>query len=122
MMQRLKTYQNDYGDTATGRQWVEEHDIFGYIGRSTGTNKVPLLIPKATSIGGGHILDHCIIKIRESKGKMVLYQHPKFTPLVIEIREGSTLPGYTCETWVNGECYGRHKTLAEAQRLKTRLS
>jgi len=34
------------GDTQTGRDWMEENDVVGRIGRSTGQMKVPLLIPK----------------------------------------------------------------------------
>lgn len=68
----------DYGDTETGRSWGEVYDITGYVGRSTGKYKVPLLIYNSRSIGGGSILDHCIIRIREARGKKVLYQHPKY--------------------------------------------
>ena len=32
------------GDTSTGEPWLEEHDVVGRIGRSTGSLKVPLLI------------------------------------------------------------------------------
>ena len=32
------------GDTRSGEPWLEEHDVVGRIGRSTGTLKVPLLI------------------------------------------------------------------------------
>jgi hypothetical protein len=65
-----------YGDTATGKDWNEEHDTIGYIGRSTGNIKIPLLIKNNTSTGGGAILDHCIVKITE--GQKVLYIHPSY--------------------------------------------
>lgn len=68
----------DYGDVETGRSWKEEFDVTGYVGRSTGTSKIPLLVYNSRSFGGGSILDHCIIKISLSKGKKVLYQHPKY--------------------------------------------
>lgn len=68
----------DYGDAETGESWGDLHDIYGYVGRSTGNIKIPLLVYNSRSIGGGHILDHCIIQIKESKGGKILYQHPSY--------------------------------------------
>lgn len=67
-----------YGDTGTGKDWLEEFDIAGYVGRSVGPVKVPLLIANRRSMGGGAILDHCIVRIRASAGGRVLYQHPAY--------------------------------------------
>lgn len=67
----------DYGDTQTGKSWNEEYDIKGYIGRSTGQIKIPLLVYNKRSRGGGGLLDHCIIKISTTNGGAVLYKHPK---------------------------------------------
>jgi len=64
----------DYGNTTTGESWGEVYDITGTIGRSAGNTKIPILLHNARSIGGGAILDHCIISIKESKGKRILYQ------------------------------------------------
>jgi hypothetical protein len=64
----------DYGDVKTGKSWNEIFDVTGRIGRSTGSIKIPLLIHNRRSMGGGAILDNCIIGIKESKGKRVLYQ------------------------------------------------
>ena len=66
------------GDPADGRDWLEENDINGYVGRSMGPVKVPLLIANRRSLGGGAILDHCIVRIRKSAGGQVLYQHPSY--------------------------------------------
>lgn len=63
----------DYGDVKTKVSWNEEFDIMGYIGRSNGSIKVPLLIHNSRSLGGGCILTDCILSIKESKGKRVLY-------------------------------------------------
>ena len=68
----------DYGDVETG-SWQEEFDVTGYVGRSFGGKyNVPLLVHNARSMGGGAMLDHCIVKISTSKGKKVLYKHPKY--------------------------------------------
>ena len=47
--------------------WLEEYDIMGYIGRSTGTKKIPLLLNNKKSIGGGGILTQCIQQITINK-------------------------------------------------------
>lgn len=64
-----------YGDAETGQSWHDEFDVVGHIGRSTGTIKIPLLVPVGDS-GGPGLLDHCIIRIDSRKG--TLYQHKKF--------------------------------------------
>ena len=64
----------DYGDVKTGKSWGEEYDITGYVGRSTGEIKIPLLVYNARSLGGGGILDHCIIGIYTARGKKQLYK------------------------------------------------
>jgi hypothetical protein len=65
-----------WGDTKTGKDYGDVYDVSGTVGRSTGTQKIPLLIHNSRSLGGGAILDNCIVKITESSGtKKVLYQH-----------------------------------------------
>ena len=65
----------DYGDTDTGISWGEVNDITGYIGRSTGENKVLLLVYNSRSFGGGCIMTDKILTIRESKGKKLIYSY-----------------------------------------------
>ncbi len=64
------------GDTTTGKDWCEVYDTIGYIGRSTGTVKIPLLVHSSRSLGGGAILDHCIVKI--TIDKRTVYQHQNY--------------------------------------------
>lgn len=64
------------GDTDTGKDCFECYDTIGYIGRSTGTIKIPLMVATSRSLGGGAILDHCIVKITINKN--VVYKHPKY--------------------------------------------
>jgi len=68
-----------YGDTDTGRDWMDRYDVKGTIGRSTGRVKIPLLIANVRSRGGPGILDHCIVKITTTrKPKQVLFVHPSY--------------------------------------------
>jgi hypothetical protein len=102
-----------FGDTKTGRDWNEEHDVIGYIGRSTGKVKIPLLINNARSSGGGAILDHRIVKIME--GNRVRYQHPKY-----KIGDFSALPsktkGYYTDVFIDGVLVARFKKPGQAGR------
>lgn len=70
----------DFGDAETGQSWGETYDIAGYIGRSTGIEKIPLLTNNKRSLGGPALLDHCIVKISMAKGGQVLWQHPNYQP------------------------------------------
>lgn len=71
-----------YGDTETGRDWGDTIDQCGYIGRSTGSIKVPLIIKKINSFGGGAILDNCIIKVEQKhhgdKVYTEVYKHSNY--------------------------------------------
>ncbi|NTU69222.1 hypothetical protein HGB13_00110 [bacterium] len=64
----------DYGDVKTGKSWGEDCDIIGYIGRSTGEIKIPLLVYNKRCYGGGGLLDNCIIGVKTSRGKKQLYK------------------------------------------------
>ena len=81
--------QIHYGDKNTGVDWGDANyphpkyndgsTVSGTIGRSTGTQKIPLIIKSRRSMGGEGLLDSSIVKIRHSgKGGAVLYQHPKY--------------------------------------------
>jgi len=70
-----------------GRDWLEEWDVAGYVGRSIGPVKVPLLVANRRSLGGGAILDHAIVRIRTSSGGRVLWQHPAYHHGSLEIRQ-----------------------------------
>lgn len=92
-----------------GKSWNEENDICGYIGRSTGQVKIPLLVNNSRSLGGGALMDGCIIKMVETKTNKVLYQHPDFCQSLF------TTNG--CEVFSDGELYGKCKSEGSAQRL-----
>lgn len=79
-----------YGNVDTGEDWNEEYSTFGYIGRSMGTEKIPLLIANTRSYGGPAILTNCIVKITFASGGHVIWEHPKYfcNPLTIRPTTG----------------------------------
>lgn len=107
---RLRLY---YGDTETGRCWMEEYDTIGYIGRSTGQIKIPLLIKNSRSLGGGAILDHCIIKI--TVGGVTLYEHPLFNMPAVTVNNDYS--GHGWQVLIDGKVYANCKTKKQAERL-----
>jgi len=111
------------GDILTGKSWNEENDITGYIGLCKGKSALfPILLNNAHSIGGGEIMTDSILQIKESKGSRIIYQSKNFIPSIIEIKNGSDIPEYTHEVWVNNELYSRHKSLKSAEILKRKIS
>jgi len=63
----------DYGDTETKQSWNEQFDITGYIGKTTGTKPMLILVYNNRSSGGGLISTNKILTIKESKGKKLIY-------------------------------------------------
>lgn len=111
------------GDISTGKSWNEENDITGYIGLCRGKSALfPILLNNASSTGGGEIMTDNILQIKESKGSRIIYQSKNFIPSIIEIKNGSDIPEYTHELWVNNELYSRHKSLKSAEMLKRKIS
>lgn len=68
-----------YGDTITGEAWLEEYEVTGKIGRSSGEVKIPLLIKNSRSLGGGALLDSAIVRIDNIATRRTLYKHPQFS-------------------------------------------
>lgn len=91
-----------YGDTATGRCWMEENDVVGEIGRSTGPMQIPLLIEPGAN-GGGGVLDRCIVRIIDADSRAELYRIKGYFLPDIEIRPADptlTIQGYSHGCWV----------------------
>lgn len=97
-----------YGDVGTGLAWMEEHEVCGAVGRSTGITKVPLLIARKDGAGGPAMLDHCIVRIDYTDTKKTAYRHPKLDIGTFRIAP-STATGYTDEVYVLQR--GRPETL-----------
>ncbi|MHB8742819.1 MAG: hypothetical protein ACYC9L_06790 [Sulfuricaulis sp.] len=66
------------GDAITGRDWGEEHDTIGTVGRSTGPLRVPLLVADSFDAGGGAILDHCVVRVIDVQRGWDVYRHPAY--------------------------------------------
>jgi len=73
------------GDTSTGEPWLEEHDVIGRIGRSTGSLKVPLLI-EAGECGGTAILCVCLLAIIDWGSGEFLYRHAAYREADLSIQ------------------------------------
>lgn len=114
---RVKFY---WGDQQTGKCWFETFDITGRVGISTGRIKIPLLIRTSRSLGGGAILDDCIVKLMETETKKVLYQHPLYVEPTITIAPSND-PQFTHNVILNGETVGYHKSLRSAKKLVRQL-
>jgi hypothetical protein len=61
----------EQGDKATRTDWGDSQE--GYIGRSGGKIKIPIVLFSARSIGGPAILEQCIIRVKTTKGKRLLW-------------------------------------------------
>ena len=116
---------NDRGKL--GRDWLEEFESYGYVGRSMGPIKVPLIVANRRSLGGGALLDHCNIRIRQSASGRVLYQHPAYHFGTMETRlkaEPVTLPGgrvLTVDVLRDGELHAAFENVAQARRWVQKL-
>lgn len=67
-----------WGDTETGRDWIDSYNVRGHIGRSTGSIMIPLLIHNSRSLGGGALFTDNIVRIKTTKGGKELYRHPTY--------------------------------------------
>ena len=104
-----------------GQSWHDEYGVCGTIGRSTGREPIPLLIQRAGSMGGGAILDGCIVRILE-EGREV-YRHPgyKLPAIIIEDErmtraDGAKVPSLPIIAFVDGKEHARFKTEKQAIR------
>lgn len=102
-----------YGDTKTGQSWHDEWDVVGIIGRSTGSIKIPLLVPEGEH-GGSGLLDHCIIRIDSMHSTR--YQHKKFRVGEMSLTKGKEKT-FPWEVFIDGVLHARCKKNTEATKL-----
>jgi hypothetical protein len=103
-----------YGDTDTGKVWLEEHDVYGRIGRSTGFLKIPLMIV-GNSSGGCGLLDACIVRIVDGESKREVYRHPKYQEPKFEIHRELVSQGYVAAVYVDGALHAQFKKPGQAE-------
>ena len=113
-----------YGDTKTGRDWLEEYDVEGRIGRSMGPVKVPLLLHNSRSMGGGAMLDHCIVRIIRTGDHCVLYSIRNYQrgEMAVHRCRLKSAPDLRVAVRVDGETHARFKTRAQAEQWVKRMS
>lgn len=107
--------------------YIDEYERFGYVGRSTGRYRVPLLVYNERSTGGPQLSTNEIVRIRTSKGRELLWQLPDFVTPKVEVvtvdRTGQSLPPeYTHSVLINGEVWGNCCSLREANNLAKKMS
>lgn len=110
----------NYGNTETGKSWFEVYDTIGTIGRSTGINKIPLLIKTTRSIGGGEISVNSILKITDLTTNRVIYVHERFQPSKIDIviEEGMEFP---YKIFVDDKLFTKHRTKQSAKMMYNKI-
>lgn len=108
--QRIRVF---YGDPKTGRPWYDEWDTMGYVGRSTGQNKIPLLVNNKRSWGGGGILDDRILCI--TVDRQVVYKNPKYKLGKFTVKP-SGVSQYPWGVFIDGKNYANFKTKEKAEK------
>ena len=92
-----------------GTEWAEEYGVTGFVGRSTGTVKIPLLLHTRLSHGGPGILDRCIVRLLVD-GREV-YRHPTYKPVKWTIDTGRA------HVLSDGTLHAKCRNLTAAYRL-----
>lgn len=100
------------GNTESGECWMEEFDVVGRIGRSTGPLKVPLLVEAGES-GGGAILTACILRIMDTRTQSDLYRHAKYQVPEFDIRQAPQAK--RVEVLCKGEVHARFDSKQDAE-------
>ena len=65
-----------YGDPKTGRDSEQEYDVTGYVSRSTGPVKIPILLASNRSMSGPEIDTAYIVRLLV--GGRDVYVHPRY--------------------------------------------
>lgn len=108
------------GDMNTGQDWMDDFDTCGFVSRSTGPIKIPILLANRRSMGGGGILTHCIVKLvvngggRKRTWQSTVYQKPEL--LAIYSDDGKDNGLWVVRKLPGKEIVARFKTAAKARR------
>jgi hypothetical protein len=101
------------GDTQTGRDWCEENDVVGTIGRSTGSMKVPLLLPFGDCFGGA-ILTASVIRIMDVESNKDVWRTGSYQLPDLQIQPCKDSPGYAWEVVRDAQVQARFKQIIDA--------
>lgn len=74
-----------YGDHESGRDWMEENDVVGFVGRSTGSVRVPLLVAPRED-GGPALLTECIVRLMDGRSGRELYRTANYVLPALTMR------------------------------------
>lgn len=93
----------DLGDPKTGKSWNETWGVTGYVGRTTGRIKSPILVFNKRAMGGGLILTKNVLAVYTSAGHKLIWENPKAK--VLRAFPGAQAfleedPSYGSKTWV----------------------
>lgn len=113
--QRIRIF---LGDPLTGECWPEEYDIMGYVGRSYGSAKIPLLVNNKRSMGGSGILTKNIVRI--TIDHVTVYENPGFhfkgEFRIANATESLISLGYQATVFIGNEEQASFKTYDAASR------
>ncbi len=119
-MKKPKRVRIFNGDDETGRDWLEENDVSGFVGRSMGVRPCALLVPAGSN--GGLPIDGTNI-VRLLVDGQEVYRHPKYVTPKIRIENEGAYPECPIAAHVEGvEVHGlvnpfaRFKTVKQAER------
>jgi hypothetical protein len=110
-----------FGDKVSGKDWMEESDVYGKIGRSMGTLKVPLLMRSGEHYGSAISTDAIVKIIRftrsntAGRSQNVLYCHKSYHQPCLSIVE-QTAADYPIAVTSDGEIYAQFATVTKAQK------
>ena len=110
-----------YYGSSDGRDWLNEVDTVGKVGRSMGPMKAPLLIEGRADYGSA-LLTHCIVRLRDAKSGEELYRRKDYHQPAMRIAESfwGEDPAYTHAVEVqdrNGE-WAVHAQFTSAEAMK----
>ena len=116
-----------YGDVVTGKDHHEAIEEAGYLGRSTGPQKMLLIQRCSTSVGGPLLMTQHLVKVtsvgrdQEVRGKPVIHwKHPKYHQDVFYWRK-SLHPDFEFELLRNERIHCRFKTARQMKGFLKRM-
>jgi hypothetical protein len=101
------------GDPQTGHNWLEESDVLGHVGRSTGPMRVLLLVEDGED-GGAAILTANVLRILDAEDGRELYRHPVYHPPEITLAD-TPLGGCTASATADGAVHASFGSREEGE-------